>query len=68
MSDHKSNTHGNNLNDPKQSPADMADHQQRTAETREESEQTGGQHDDQGHTPTLSNQAPNKPPGNTLKP
>jgi hypothetical protein len=35
----------------------MADHWQRTQEFRKEQMQTGGHHDDQGHTPKL----PNKP-------
>ncbi|MCD5973634.1 hypothetical protein [Pseudomonas quasicaspiana] len=44
---------GNNLNDPEQHPADIADHQERTEEAREEEAQTGGQQDDQGHAPKV---------------
>jgi hypothetical protein len=49
----KRNDRGNNPNDPDESPADIADHQQRNDESREEQAQTGGQHDDQGHTPKV---------------
>jgi len=42
-----------NINDPDASPADIADHQQRTEETRQEQEQTGGDNDDQGHAPKV---------------
>jgi hypothetical protein len=49
----KANSQGNNLNDPDQSPAEIADHEQRTKETREEHAQTGGEHDIQGHTPKI---------------
>lgn len=49
----KANDQGNNLNDPEQKPADVADHQQRIDESREEQAQTGGQHDDQGHSPKI---------------
>lgn len=50
MPNDKRTVRGDNINDPDASPADIADHQQRTAETRAEQEQTGGDHDDQGHT------------------
>jgi hypothetical protein len=57
MSDEKRNAHGDNINDPDARPADIADHQQRTEETREEEVETGGPHDDQGHTPHLPDPA-----------
>lgn len=48
MAEHNGNSHGNNLNDPEQKPADVADHEQ-----REEQRRTGGPHDSEGHTPRL---------------
>lgn len=53
MPNDKSNARGDNINDPDASPSDIADHQQRTEETRKEETQTGGDHDDQGHTPQV---------------
>lgn len=53
MAHDKRTVRGDNINDPDASPADIADHQQRTEETRQEEEQTGGDHDDQGHTPKV---------------
>ena len=44
---------GNNLNDPHPRPADIADHKERTRETREEASQTGDKQDVEGHTPKL---------------
>ncbi|WP_122663454.1 hypothetical protein [Pseudomonas viridiflava] len=60
----KRTNRGNNLNDPEQSPADIADHQQRTRESRTEEAQTGNQQDDQGHAPKV----PTQPDTDKLKP
>lgn len=40
MPQDKRDNHGNNLNDPGQHPADIADHKQRTEESREEQAST----------------------------
>lgn len=53
MPNDNATVHGNNLNDPDQRPADIADHEQRTQETREEETDTGGKQDDEGHTPKV---------------
>lgn len=50
MQNDKRKVRGDNINDPEASPSDIADHLERTEETREEIDQTGGVHDDQGHT------------------
>ncbi|MFK7698212.1 hypothetical protein [Pseudomonas caspiana] len=57
----KRNNQGNNLNDPEQHPADIADHQQRTEETLEEQEQTGGRQDNEGHAPKVPGANTNTP-------
>jgi hypothetical protein len=49
----KSRVRGNNLNDPDASPADVADHLQRTTQNRDDEARTGGRQDDQGHTPQV---------------
>jgi len=50
MAHDKHDLHGENLNDPHARPADIADHEDRVDESRQEQTQTGGEHDDQGHT------------------
>lgn len=53
MAHDKHDLHGENLNDPHARPADIADHEDRVDESRQEQTQTGGEHDDQGHTPKI---------------
>ena len=53
MAHDKHDQRGENLNDPHARPADIADHEDRVVETRQEQTQTGGKHDDQGHTPKI---------------
>lgn len=43
----------NNLNDPQQTPAEVADHQALIEEARREQDRTGQRNDNQGHTPRL---------------
>lgn len=43
----------NNLNDPQQTPAEVADHQPLIEEARREQGRTGQRNDNQGHTPRL---------------
>lgn len=44
---------GKEINDPKATPADVADDRERTDESRKEQPLTGGKHDDAGHTPQI---------------
>lgn len=60
MAHDKRSDQGNNLNDPHETPADSADHKQRTQETREEQARTGEDHDDQGHTPKIPSVKPGR--------
>jgi hypothetical protein len=53
MAHDKHDQRGINLNDPDARPADAADHEDRVDEMREEKSVTGGEHDDQGHTPKI---------------
>ncbi|WP_243247045.1 hypothetical protein [Pseudomonas maioricensis] len=64
MAHDKRDNQSNNLNAPEQSPADIADHEQRTQESRTEEKQTGNRQDDQGHTPKV----PTAPSTETVKP
>ncbi|UXY55429.1 hypothetical protein [Pseudomonas tohonis] len=43
----------NNLNDPQQTPAEIADHQVLVEEARRDQARTGQRNDSQGHTPRL---------------
>lgn len=43
----------NNLNDPQQTPAEVADHQALIEEARRDQGRTGQRNDNQGHTPRL---------------
>ncbi|MEQ7918313.1 hypothetical protein ABQX22_03910 [Xanthomonas sp. WHRI 1810A] len=53
MAQDKHDQRGINLNDPDARPSDAADHEDRVDEMREEKSVTGGEHDDQGHTPKV---------------
>jgi hypothetical protein len=53
MPNDKHTVRGNNLNDPDARPADIADHEQRTNETRTEETHTGDGQDVEGHTPKI---------------
>ncbi len=43
----------NNLNDPQQTPAEVADHEALIEEARRDQSRTGQRNDNQGHTPRL---------------